>query len=329
LRGATTRNHFAADWPRLGIDEANVGHRRKRVVAGQVWSIDRRATRRHFLFTPDGAGEVENLFLYCLAVTAAKHGIHVHAFVLMSTHIHMVYTDPQGVQPLFKRDFHRLFACGIKALRGWPEEVFNSSPGGEHEPLGAQALIEAIGYVIANPPECFAVRYAKDWPGAITLPKDLGRRVFRATKPPYFFDPDSDQWPDEAELPIVIHPALEAKYGEEGTRRLISEDVRRRERAALTAAKQRGIAFKGVRRVLRTPHTVRATSHEVFGKVNPRFRAAGDLELARAKIVDNRRFDAEYDRALGQWTAGDRNAVFPYGTWWMRVHHGARVRPPP
>ena len=49
-------------------------------------------------------------------------------------------------------------------LIGWPEEVFNQSKGGEHEPLGPDALVEALAYVIANPPAAFAVRYARDWP---------------------------------------------------------------------------------------------------------------------------------------------------------------------
>jgi len=85
-----------------------------------------------------------------------------------------------------------------------------------------------------------------------------------------------------------------------------------------------------VRRILRTPHTARARSYEVFGATNPRFRAAGDREAARQRVRENRAFDAEYDVALARWTAGNRrHAVFPYGTWWMRVHHGARCRPPP
>jgi hypothetical protein len=42
-----------------------------------------------------------------------------------------------------------------------------------------------------------------------------------------------------------------------------------------------------------------------------------------------RKFEADYDRALARWTAGDRRVVFPYGTWWMRVHHGVRVAPRP
>ena len=80
---------------------------------------------------------------------------------------------------------------------------------------------------------------------------------------------------------------------------------------------------------MRTPHMARARSYEVFGKVNPRFSAAGNAELARAKVAELQRFDADYDVALAGWEAGNRKVLFPYGTWWMRVHHKVRVRPPP
>ena len=39
------------------------------------------------------------------------------------------------------------------------------------------ATIEALAYLIANPVEAGAVRYAKDWPSAQTLPRDIGARV--------------------------------------------------------------------------------------------------------------------------------------------------------
>jgi hypothetical protein len=294
-----------------------------------VWSIDRRTTRRYFLFTPDDAGVVKNLFWYCLAVCAEKHGVIVHAAMLMSTHLHLVYTDARGVQPDFKRDLHRLFALGIKAMRGWPEEVFKAGQGGEHEPLNEAALVEDIAYAIANPSAALAVRYAKDWPGAKTAPRDIGRRVIVATRPSHFFDSDNPQWPEVATLHIQMPAALELAYGIEAAQRLISAEVKRLESQALERSKRSGVPFKGARRVMQTPHTTRACKHELFGKVNPRFRAAGDRDQARKKVAEMHQFDCDYGHALERWTAGDRHAIFPHGTWAMRVQHGVRCHPPP
>ncbi len=52
-------------------------------------------------------------------------------------------------------------------------------------PIGGSAATSAA-YAIANPPKAFAVRYAKDWPGAKTLPSDVGRRVIRVKRPGRF-----------------------------------------------------------------------------------------------------------------------------------------------
>jgi putative transposase len=301
----------------------------KQVLPGKVWSVDRRTTRRYFLFKPDEQRRVENLFWYCLAVAAAKHGIVVHAACLMSSHIHLVYTDVHGVQPRFKAEFHRLFANGLKVFIGWPEEVFKAGAGGEHEPLDAHALVEDIAYVIANPASALAVRYAKDWPGAQTLPGDIGRRVIRATRPTFYFNPRNPNWPPVAELRLEMPEALEVAFGVDSARRRIADKVRRLERKALGDSKEKGIPFRGVRRVLRVARTVRARAFEAFGKINPRFRAAGNWELARSKVRAMRLFEAMYAEALARWTAGERRVLFPSGTWWMRVHHGARCHPPP
>jgi len=300
------------------------------VVPDKLWVVDRRTTRRYLLFRPDKQRHIENAFWYCLGVCANEVSLEVHAATLMSTHTHLVYSDPQGLQPDFKREFHRTFACCVKAILGWPEEVLRSnSAGGEHEPANEEALVSDIGHLIANPVAAFAVRYAKDWPGAKTVASDIGTRVITATRPDFYFSPRNTRWPDKVELRLTMPEALVAKYGEQGARDRIAEEVKRREHQAWDEAKAGGIAFKGARRVQRTAHTARARRYEVFGKVNPRFSAAGDAETAAAKLSELKQFDADYDQALARWMSGDRQAVFPYGTWWMRVHHRVRVRPPP
>jgi hypothetical protein len=131
------------------------------------------------------------------------------------------------------------------------------------------------------------------------------------------------------ELHITIPAALEAEMEPDEVRRRVAARVREYEAEALARAKETGRPFLGARRARRVRPTDRARSWEDFGSRNPRFAASGDREAARAASERYRRFNAEYDEALARWTAGDRKAVFPYGTWWMRVHHGARVRPPP
>lgn len=303
--------------------------RRKIVKPGKVWATDRRTTRRYFLFRPDESGRIAQAFWYCLAYCAGKYAMEVHAALLMSTHPHLVCSDPEAQQPRFKMEFHRLLALCVKAILGWPEEVFNKSKGGEHEPVTPRAMVKAIAYLIANPTMAFAVRYSRDWPGPKTRPEDVGNLVVRVKRPDAYFAKDNPQWPDELTLKLTMPAMLEDAYGVEGARARIAEEVKRLEREALEESRKRGVAFRGVRRVLRTPYTARARSYEAFGTLNPRFSAAGDPEAAARCVRELRQFDRDYEPALAKLAAGDRKALFPFGTWWLRVHLGVRCKPPP
>ena len=143
---------------------------------------------------------MEQVYWYCLAYAAELHGVLVHAACLMSTHCHEVITDVRGEYPKFLETLHRNLASCTKAYRGWPEEVFNKRSTGAHVLLTPEAIIESIAYLIANPVEAGAVRYAKDWPGAHTLPSHVGTRVIRVKRPPHYFRPDNPDWPEELEL---------------------------------------------------------------------------------------------------------------------------------
>jgi hypothetical protein len=253
----------------------------------------------------------------------------VHAGCLMSTHSHEVVTDVRGVLPRFVQEFHRLLALTTKALRGWPGEVFDKRSTGQHELLTSEAVIESLAYLISNPVEAGAVRYVKDWPGAHTLPRDIGSRVLKIKRPTRYFDPNNESWPDTVALRLQMPTAVELDYGTELAQQRIAERVKAREHRAWQESKRTGIAFAGARRVLRQAHTKRARSDEAFGSLNPQFAAAGHGAAATEAVRRLRAFNAQYDKALAAWTAGKRTVCFPIGTWWMRVCHGARCGPAP
>ena len=303
---------------------------RPRIVdPGATLALSRRTTRRHFLLHPDEAREMEQISWYCLAHAAKRHGIVVHAACLMSTHAHEVITDVRGVYPKFLETFHRNLAVCTKSLRGWPEEVFNKKSSSVHALLTPEAMIDSIAYLIANPVAAGAVRYAKDWPGAQTLPQHVGTRVIRVKRPEHYFDPKNAKWPDELELRLEMPVALELDYGPELARERIAERVRDKQHRAWNEARRTGRSFIGPRRLLKVLHTKRAKSYEMFGSLNPQFAAAGHRGAAKQAVKRLRAFKAQYRQALQKWMAGDRNACFPEGTWWMRVCHGARCGPAP
>jgi hypothetical protein len=196
---------------------------RPRIVdPGATLALSRRTTRRHFLLNPDEARQMEQVYWYCLAYAAC----------LMSTHAHEVITDVHGVYPRFLETFHRNLALCTKAYRGWPEEVFNKDSSGVHALLTPDAIVESIAYLIANPVEAGAVRYAKDWPGAHTLPAHVGTRVICVKRPLHYFDPNNREWPEELELRLEMPVALEVDYGPELARERIAERVRDKQHEA-------------------------------------------------------------------------------------------------
>jgi putative transposase len=200
---------------------------RPRIVdPGATLALSRRTTRRHFLLHPDEARQMEQVYWYCLAYAAKLHGVLVHAACLMSTHCHEVITDVRGEYPNFLETLHRNLALCTKAYRGWPEEVFNKRSTGVHALLTPEAMMESIAYLIANPVEAGAVRYAKDWPGAHTLPAHIGTRVIRVKRPTHYFRPNNPEWPEEIELRLEMPAALELDYGPELARARIAERVR-------------------------------------------------------------------------------------------------------
>jgi len=221
--------------------------RRRIVEAGATWALSRRTTRRHFLLNPDEARQMEQAYWYCLGHAAQIHGVIVHAACLMSTHSHEVVTDVRGELPRFLQTFHRNLALCTKAFRKWPEEVFNKRSTGAHELLTRAAMIESLAYLIANPVEAMAVRYARDWPGAQTLPRDIGTRAIKARRPAHYFDPNNPDWPEVIELRLQMPAALELDYGAELARERIAQRIREREHRAWQESKRTGIAFVGRR----------------------------------------------------------------------------------
>ena len=92
----------------------------REIVPGATYLITRRTLRRHLLFRPDAA--ITQLLVYALAVSTSRFGLQVHALCAMSTHLHLVVTDVQGVLPRFLqalRDRNPTFAVGREQGGAW------------------------------------------------------------------------------------------------------------------------------------------------------------------------------------------------------------------
>lgn len=269
------------------------------------------------LLRPDA--EITGLILYALAVSARRHGVQVHAFCAMSTHIHLVVTDVRGRLPEFLQLFHRLVALGAKVLRTWEGPVWDHEPTSQVRLMTREAVVEKIAYTLANPVMAGLVRFAREWPGAKTLVEELGRGVMSARRPVVFFNPTNPAWPEVAELPLLLPPGI-GEGDAEGFRREIIEQVARTEET------RRSFPAMGVERAVAISPYERATSFEEVRKCNPTFAVGqGNGEAWRRAATAVRAFRSAYRGALELWRTGVRSVVFPAGTWWMRVLHAVAV----
>jgi hypothetical protein len=275
------------------------------------------------LLRPDAA--INQLIVYFLAVSAHRYGIQVHALCAMSTHLHLVVTDVHGVLPAFLRFFHRLVALGTKVLRRWEGPVWDHEPTSAVRLLTRAAVVEKIAYTLANPVSAGLVRSAREWPGATVRVGELGRGVLRARRPSVYLDSKSPQWPEEATLSLSLPPTIE--HGDaDRFRREVTGELERQEAQARAEVGERGHRFLGAKRASEISPYERAATFEALRARNPTFAVGsnqGDAWHRAAAAV--RAFRASYRAALERWCAGVRSALFPKGTWWMHVFHGAGI----
>lgn len=151
---------------------------------------------------PDAA--ITELLVYVLAVSTRRYGIEVHALCAMSTHLHLIVTDPRGVLPRFLQSFHRIVALGTKVLREWEGPVWDHEATSVVRLLTRAAVVEKIAYVMANPVAAGLVRHAREWPGAKVDVDELGRGVLRAARPTAYLDPENPQWPEEVTVSLAL-----------------------------------------------------------------------------------------------------------------------------
>jgi hypothetical protein len=273
------------------------------------------------LLRPDP--ELNNLFMYCLAVLSVRFSLAVHHFTVMSNHYHLVMTDPLGQMPNFLREFDRTLALGTKALRKWEGALWDHEKPSVVELRTEQAVLQKIAYCMANPTAAYAVRRARQWPGLTVMPEQLGRMSFTASRPDFYFNPENPQWPATASLRLVM-PRL--SMSDAFIREGVAQELAHLENEAHACAKATGARFLGPQNVLAMSPYDRATSGEPLRDRNPTFAVGrGQREAFLEAVLVLREFRRAYRDAVRAWRAKVRDVVFPLGTWAMRHVHGASV----
>jgi hypothetical protein len=186
----------------------------------------------------------------------------------------------------------------------------------------ARDVVDKIAYVMANPVAAGLVPRPSEWPGLLVRPE----QSMRVERPSVYFDPRG-----HSPRVLVLHTELPTSSSEEVRASWWRKNIER-ELSAKVADAQRRMRkacrpFVGRAGVRKKSIAERAQSIQPKRRIVPTL-AAKAVEARRAMLVLQHAFRDAYRAALAKWKAGARDVLFPHGTWWMRVHHGASCDAP-
>ena len=286
------------------------------VHAGTTYLITRRCLNRMLLLRPSAG--VTAVFAFVLARAAKRTGVQVHAFCVMSNHYHLVVTDPHARLPRFTQYLDAFVARATNALLGrW--EQFWGGHSYSAVALGSPAdIVSKVAYTLANPVAAGLVREGHLWPGLWSRPSDFGA-TSRVRRPDHFFDKKGKQ-PACEELELLVPEGFSSAAD---FRAQVETELSRQEQAA----QEEKQAYLGVARVLGQSPFKRPRTGEPHRGLSPRV-AARDRWRRMELLQRLKSFTADYAEALRIWREGLKEAVFPAGTYLMRVAHGVACAGP-
>lgn len=293
------------------------------VIPGQTVMVTRRCTQRQFLLLPS---QIINTILgFCLAIAAARYGVTVHAFAFLSNHVHLVLTDVHGELPEFCRWFFEFTAKCVNSHRGRWENLWSAERPSVVALADADAELTRTVYTITNAVEANLVSSASHWPGLVSLPKDVGR-VLEFERPVGFFRPNGPL-PEKATLKLEPLPSY-AHLQREAYVELVGKAISEREEELAKKRRAEKKRVLGRRAVLRQSPFGRPKSAEPRRKLSP--RVATRNKWARIEALQRLKgFLESYRDAWRRWQQGEKDVLFPYGTYALRRYAGVRCLGPP
>ncbi len=276
--------------------------------------ITRRCSQRQFLLVP--RRRTVQIVRYCLAYAMERTGVIVHAVMFMSNHYHIIVTDPSGVLPLFVECLNKLIAKAVNASLGRWENLWATEQASYVRLLDDAAIVDKIAYALCNPVQAGLVSRGDQWPGV-----RHGRYgSFPVERPAKFFR-SNGRMPKSLFLEIKP-PPLGGLSPREAQQR-IDEAVRQREAAERSRVLAQGRRFIGASAVKRQSPFDSPATLEPRRQLSP--RVATKNRWLREEVLGRcREFARAYRAALAEWRKELRTALFPFGTYLMRVHHQVR-----
>lgn len=275
-----------------------------------------------FLATGKTPEEIENFCGYTYGIALERYQHKLHAATTLGNHHHLDTRDTLGNTPNFMDSVHANLARGINAKRGRFEHFWSSDgPCVTRQPTDDETLEDMV-YTLTNAVKDGLVKWGHRWPGFTTYGWRFGEtRTYK--RPDWYYDPDNPDNPEEVQITLE-RPDIFPELSDDELFELLMKRVRERELEIQAEMRKEGRRFMGEKK-LRRQHWNRAPkSYEDRFTITPKV-AASSRWLRLAQLQRDRDWEAEYAEARAKLIAGDRDALFPEGTYWMRLHAGVKV----
>jgi REP element-mobilizing transposase RayT len=286
----------------------------RQVIPGRTYFISRRCTQRQMFLRPDST--VNQIIEYCLAEAVERFEVTLHAYEVMSNHLHMIIRDNLGNFPEFLAHFHKMVAKAMNALLGrWENFWATEQPNAVYLPESSDRFAKLI-YLLANPVAADLVDRVSDWPGASSYSMHLSGRARTVKRPRVYFRAKKSKMPEEVTLRIErlegYEDLSEAEWQTE-----IQNAVRIEEERARAERQAAGRTVLGRKAVMRVKPTDVPKSVAPRRGLRPHLACMNE-ERRVAELLALDEFRAKRREALERLQAGELDVVFPYGTYRIR-----------
>lgn len=279
-----------------------------------------------FLFVPTEL--MCQAFQFILATAARRYNVGIVAYALMCSHIHLLVVDlgeagQTSDVPGFRRFVRSTFGQFVRWY--WNREIGRifcpDSVGKSINVLDFQSVEEAIVYIETNPTAAGMEKTPELMKGAVSLRKWLVQPKY-VERPPVYFQRRT--WEESERLELVVPPTARAKG-------FTSATFYERTKRAVDAR------VKSIDK-MRRKEGRRAKPLHVIRRLRPedgKGKSAGDHKEILVACKDPIRSSAEFSKirafrrahalALHRLRNGDRDVVFPPGTYLAAKRYGVRV----
>lgn len=319
-----------------------------------------RASGRQFRFLPtkEVTESIRYIFWHCVEV----YGIKVHDMNWMSNHAHLCLLDQRGVLPAFTCKMNSMISKQLNAIRR--QRGTNIEKGySDITVVDDWSMASFCAYALANPCAADLVTRASAWKGLNSYGLEYGE-TFTVTRPncgmwkerkkgdsappelPKTFRPKlcaNKMLSDDllggrkmSKLPktvqgVLTRPNILPHLNNLELRKLIRDETSRREEMAIARRKKVDKKVLGMRGVLAMKWNDLPSSYESLFQEIPRIATRSHVKFViyqRLITQFNQRYQEERQKFIH---LGKDAALFPYGTWKMRVERLANCEkdPPP